>query len=91
MGQKGAGRPPGRKSKQTAAKVALMKMKQKAIGDKGIPEVDKLYFNVTLPDSSAQVSMPLFFSKVRNEPSAFVRLTELCVYLIHLAVCSSLH
>ena len=36
-------RKVGAKSQKTAAKVALMKMKMKALGDKGIPQVGHQY------------------------------------------------
>ncbi|XP_074646519.1 AN1-type zinc finger protein 1-like [Tubulanus polymorphus] len=54
----------GRKSKKTLAKVALMKVKQKATGDKGIPETERLYFDVQFLDNSmiAQ-NKPLYISK----------------------------
>lgn len=59
----------GRKSSKTAAKVALMKMKMNAAGDKKIPEPDRVYFSVVLPGGSISKgpAKPLFFSKVRRE------------------------
>ncbi|XP_055997786.1 AN1-type zinc finger protein 1-like isoform X2 [Ostrea edulis] len=55
----------GRKSSKTAAKVALMKMKMNAAGDKKIPEPDRVYFSVVLPGGSISKgpAKPLFFSK----------------------------
>eukprot|EP00794_Sanderia_malayensis_P007912 gene7912-8767_t len=53
---------------KTAAKVTLMKLKMHAIGDKSIPQVDRIYFNVELPTESSgkattPVGCPMFFSK----------------------------
>ncbi len=61
----------GRKSKATAAKVTLMKIKMKATGEKSIPETERVYLQVFLPlNSSSQQgqeksrkSKPMFFSK----------------------------
>ncbi|XP_022092121.1 AN1-type zinc finger protein 1-like [Acanthaster planci] len=56
----------GAKSQQTAAKVALMKMKMNALGDKAIPQSERLYFKVALPrehDSDLK-GQAIFFSSV---------------------------
>ncbi|XP_013383762.1 AN1-type zinc finger protein 1-like [Lingula anatina] len=53
----------GAKSRKTAAKVALMKMKMKAVGDKGIPETEKVYIQVLLPQGNAEKNCPMYFSK----------------------------
>ena len=53
----------GRKSKAMAAKVALMKIKQKAVGDKTTPDGDRVYFSITLPDKYKNVVKPVFVSK----------------------------
>ena len=57
-------RPRGRKSKATADKVSLMKLKMGAIGDKHAPESDRVYFRVVLPLGSAEKSKALFFNKM---------------------------
>ncbi|XP_033626264.1 AN1-type zinc finger protein 1-like [Asterias rubens] len=59
-------RKVGAKSQKTAAKVALMKMKMKALGDKGIPQTERLYFKVVLPhdETSELASQAMFFSSV---------------------------
>ena len=54
----------GRKSKATAAKVALMKIKMKALGEKGTPETERVYLSVLLPLGSVSTDKPMFFSKV---------------------------
>lgn len=56
----------GRKSKMTAAKVALMKIKMKAVGDKGIPEIERIYLQVRLPPGGKDTEKPMYFSKVRK-------------------------
>lgn len=53
----------GRKSKATAAKVALMKIKQKSIGEKGCPETERVYLNIILPLGSPASSKAMYFSK----------------------------
>ncbi len=55
----------GRKSKATAAKVALMKIKMKAVGDKSTPDSEKVYLHVLLPLGSKDNTKPMFFSKVK--------------------------
>ena len=52
----------GRKSKATSLKVALMKIKMKAVGDSGIPAPERVYFQVHLPKGSKGISKPMFFS-----------------------------
>jgi len=52
------------KASKTAAKVALMKMKMNATGDKGVPQTEREYFNVEVPRHASQTDViPLFFSK----------------------------
>ena len=58
-----ARKPRGRKSKATADKVTLMKLKMGAIGDKHAPEVDRVYFRVILPMGNTDKSKALFFNK----------------------------
>jgi len=53
----------GRKSKATAAKVALMKIKQKASGERGTPETERVYLNIILPLGSSVSSKPMYFSQ----------------------------
>ncbi|XP_072014120.1 AN1-type zinc finger protein 1-like [Amphiura filiformis] len=53
----------GKKSAKTAAKVALMKMKMHAVGDKGIPQVERIYFSVVLPRGCcSEKNKAIFFS-----------------------------
>ncbi|KAK7474842.1 hypothetical protein BaRGS_00033914 [Batillaria attramentaria] len=52
------------KSRKMAAQLALMKLKGKAEGDKGIPEQERVFFSVALPRALKQTSRALFFSKV---------------------------
>jgi len=51
------------KSAATASKIALIKLKQKAIGDKSIPETDRVFFNVILPLGSRKKSLPMYFNQ----------------------------
>jgi len=51
------------KSAATAAKIALIKLKQQATGDKSIPDADRVFFNVILPLGSHKKSVPMFFSQ----------------------------
>lgn len=54
---------PSRQKKvnPTALKVKLMKLKMKARGDKGLPEHERVYLEIKLPDGQQK---PYFFSKV---------------------------
>ncbi|XP_067323484.1 AN1-type zinc finger protein 1 isoform X2 [Anolis sagrei] len=51
----------GAKSSETAAKVALMKLKMHACGDKSVPQTERIYFQVFLPKGSKEKSKPMFF------------------------------
>ncbi|XP_041376004.1 AN1-type zinc finger protein 1-like [Gigantopelta aegis] len=51
------------KSSSTARKVALMKLKMHATGDKGIPDSERVYLNVQLPQTSSLTTAAMFFSK----------------------------
>lgn len=51
----------GAKNSATAAKVALMKLKLHAAGDKGLPQTERTYFQVYLPKESKDSSQPMFF------------------------------
>ncbi|KAL4635268.1 AN1-type zinc finger protein 1 [Arapaima gigas] len=52
----------GARNSATAAKVALMKLKLHAAGDKGLPQTERIHFQVFLPKGSKQTSLPMFFS-----------------------------
>ncbi|KAG2458020.1 ZFAN1 protein, partial [Polypterus senegalus] len=52
----------GAKNSETAAKVALMKLKLHAVGDKALPQTERIYFQVYLPKGSPEKSKPMFFS-----------------------------
>ncbi|KAM6900174.1 AN1-type zinc finger protein 1 [Xenentodon cancila] len=52
----------GAKNAATAAKVALMKLKLHAAGDKGLPQTERTYFQVYLPKEPSNCSKPMFFS-----------------------------
>ncbi|XP_037592008.1 AN1-type zinc finger protein 1 isoform X3 [Cebus imitator] len=68
-------RRKGAKSSETAAKVALMKLKMHADGDKSLPQIsnlklsifesanltERIYFQVFLPKGSKEKSKPMFF------------------------------
>ncbi|KAF5901803.1 AN1-type zinc finger protein 1, partial [Clarias magur] len=63
--KKNAGPSKGRKgvkNSATAAKVALMKLKLHATGDKGLPQTERTYFQVFLPKDLNTSSLPMFFS-----------------------------
>lgn len=49
------------KSRATAAKLALMKMKQKAVGDQGLPMDQRFYFSVSCSEKSS--SSCVFFDR----------------------------
>jgi len=51
------------KSAATASKIALIKLKQKATGDKSISDSDRVFFNVVLPLGSHKKSLPMYFSR----------------------------
>ncbi|XP_056290520.1 AN1-type zinc finger protein 1 [Pseudoliparis swirei] len=51
----------GAKNSATAAKVALMKLKLHAAGDKGLPQAERTYLQVYLPKESKESSQPMFF------------------------------
>uniref|UniRef100_A0A4X2M3X8 ZFAND1-like ubiquitin-like domain-containing protein n=1 Tax=Vombatus ursinus TaxID=29139 RepID=A0A4X2M3X8_VOMUR len=51
----------GAKNSETAAKVALMKLKMHADGDKSLPQTERIYFQVFLPKGSKEKSKPMFF------------------------------
>ncbi|XP_071824083.1 AN1-type zinc finger protein 1-like [Apostichopus japonicus] len=54
--------PKSEKARQTAAKVALMKMKMHAKGDTGIPQLERVYLEVCLPARTTLDKKPYFFS-----------------------------
>lgn len=51
------------KSAVTASKIALMKLKQQATGDKSVPDAERVFFNVILPLGSRKKSLPMYFSR----------------------------
>ncbi|KAM8966650.1 AN1-type zinc finger protein 1 [Pelodytes ibericus] len=53
----------GAKNSETAAKVALMKLKLHAVGDKSLPQAERVYFQVFLPKITKDRSKPMFFCK----------------------------
>ncbi|XP_040289056.1 AN1-type zinc finger protein 1 [Bufo bufo] len=53
----------GAKNAETAAKVALMKLKLHALGDKTLPQSERVYFQVYLPKGGQDRSKPMFFCK----------------------------
>lgn len=53
----------GAKNSETAAKVALMKLKMHACGDKSLPQTERIYFQVFLPKGSKEKSKPMFFCR----------------------------
>ncbi|KAE8599110.1 hypothetical protein XENTR_v10017064 [Xenopus tropicalis] len=53
----------GAKNSETAAKVALMKLKLHAAGDKSLPQTERVYFQVYLPKGQKEKSKPMFFCK----------------------------
>ncbi|KAL5466983.1 hypothetical protein EMCRGX_G031148 [Ephydatia muelleri] len=53
----------GAKSESCASKVALMKMKMNAQGASSIPQEDRIYYHVTLPEGDSLLTAALFFSK----------------------------
>ncbi|XP_077592534.1 AN1-type zinc finger protein 1 [Stigmatopora nigra] len=59
-GSKSKGRK-GVKNSAMAAKVALMKLKLHAVGDKSLPQTERTYFQVYLPKGCQVSSQPMFF------------------------------
>ena len=59
-------RRQGVKNAKMAAKVSLMKMKMKSLGDPGCPEAERVYFQVYPPLECQKPEQPLYFSKVTN-------------------------
>ncbi|KAI4467476.1 arsenite inducuble rna associated protein aip-1-related [Holotrichia oblita] len=51
------------KNQETANKVQLMRIKNKATGLKSVPLIDRVYFNVHYPTSIASKVVPIFVSK----------------------------
>ncbi|KAL2085955.1 hypothetical protein ACEWY4_019275 [Coilia grayii] len=56
-----SGHRKGAKNSATAAKVALMKLKQRASGDKAIPQTERVYFQLFLPKEAKDSSLAAFF------------------------------
>lgn len=61
-GETASKRRKGAKNSATAAKVALMKLKMHADGDKSLPQTERIYLQVFLPKGSKEKSKPMFFS-----------------------------
>nr|XP_020032313.1 AN1-type zinc finger protein 1 isoform X1 [Castor canadensis] len=61
IGETASKRRKGAKRSETAAKVALMKLKMHASGDKSLPQTERIYFQVLLPKGSKEKSKPMFF------------------------------
>ncbi|CAL1530655.1 unnamed protein product [Lymnaea stagnalis] len=57
-------KPTNPKAIQMAAKVALMKVKAKAVGDQGLPQSERVYFTISLPLDSRKPPVYMFFSKI---------------------------
>ncbi|NXY49524.1 ZFAN1 protein, partial [Ceuthmochares aereus] len=53
----------GAKNSGTAAKVALMKLKMHACGDKSLPQTERIYFQVFLPKGNKEKCKPMFFCR----------------------------
>ncbi|KAJ7338957.1 hypothetical protein JRQ81_012859 [Phrynocephalus forsythii] len=51
----------GAKNNETAAKVALIKLKMHACGDTSLPQTERIYFQVFLPKGSKEKCKPMFF------------------------------
>ncbi|XP_077208147.1 AN1-type zinc finger protein 1 [Paroedura picta] len=51
----------GAKNAETAAKVALMKLKMHACGDNSLPLTERIYLQVFLPKGNKEKSKPMFF------------------------------
>ncbi|KAF5926355.1 hypothetical protein HPG69_011486, partial [Diceros bicornis minor] len=62
-GETASKRRKGAKNSETAAKVALMKLKMHAVGDKSLPQTERIYFQVFLPKGSREKSKPMFFCR----------------------------
>ncbi|KAH9504950.1 AN1-type zinc finger protein 1 [Bulinus truncatus] len=56
--------PTNPKAIHLNAKISLMKLKGKALGDQGIPQNERIYFNIFLPQEVKKPPCALFFSKV---------------------------
>ncbi|RUS76349.1 hypothetical protein EGW08_015879 [Elysia chlorotica] len=56
--------PTNPKAIQMAAKISLMKLKGKATGDVGLPQAERVYFNILLPLEAKKPPLPIFVSKV---------------------------
>ncbi|XP_068090962.1 AN1-type zinc finger protein 1 [Hyperolius riggenbachi] len=54
----------GAKNSETAAKVALMKLKLHALGDKSLPQSERVYFQVFLPKGGKEKSKAMFFCRM---------------------------
>ncbi|XP_020727721.1 AN1-type zinc finger protein 1 isoform X1 [Odocoileus virginianus] len=62
-GETASKRRKGAKNSETAAKVALMKLKMHAAGDKSLPQMERIYFQVFLPKGSKEKRKAMFFCR----------------------------
>ncbi|KAK8734197.1 hypothetical protein OTU49_006056 [Cherax quadricarinatus] len=53
----------GRKSDKLSAKVQLMKLKQKSSGDQSLPQEERVYLMILLPQSYNATQQPIFVSR----------------------------
>ncbi|XP_076064828.1 AN1-type zinc finger protein 1-like [Oratosquilla oratoria] len=68
----------GHKSDKTTAKVQLMKLKLKAIGDKGLPVEERIYFLILLPKGHKTKSQAVFVSNQWSLGRCVDCIAELC-------------
>ncbi|XP_004090795.2 AN1-type zinc finger protein 1 [Nomascus leucogenys] len=61
IGETASKRRKGAKNSETAAKVALMKLKMHADGDKSVPQTERIYLQVFLPKGSKEKRKAMFF------------------------------
>ncbi|KAK9711651.1 hypothetical protein QE152_g25350 [Popillia japonica] len=64
------------KNRETANKVQLMRVKNKATGLKSIPVIDRVYFNIHYPTSVTSKVVPVFISKMWSIGKAIDAIAE---------------
>lgn len=62
LGSGASSKGQGRKSDKLAAKVQLMKLKQKSSGQQSLPQEERIYLMILLPKSHSATSQPVFVS-----------------------------
>ncbi|XP_049956252.1 AN1-type zinc finger protein 1-like [Schistocerca serialis cubense] len=67
-----------KKNNKTAFKVQLMKLKNKAVGNKGIPAADRVYFMIFPPLTLSKQSVPVFVSRHWTVGRAIDSISDLC-------------